>query len=56
MDQSTFVEGFHDPEAVKKMTYHPLGNTGEAFAWLKHTRWIRVTEITIYISIQAKGV
>ncbi|XP_037795324.1 L-galactose dehydrogenase-like [Penaeus monodon] len=28
MDQPTFVEGFHDPESVKKMTYHPLGNTG----------------------------
>ncbi|XP_045584178.1 uncharacterized protein [Procambarus clarkii] len=28
MDQPTYVEGFHDPEAVKKMTYHPFGNTG----------------------------
>lgn len=33
MDQPTFVEGFHDPEAVKKMTYHPLGNTGKAYAF-----------------------
>ncbi|XP_071524868.1 uncharacterized protein [Panulirus ornatus] len=28
MDQATYVEGFHHPEAVRKMSYHPLGNTG----------------------------
>ncbi|TOF86272.1 hypothetical protein CGJ15_25265, partial [Vibrio parahaemolyticus] len=27
MEQSTYVEGFHDPEAVKKMAYRQLGNT-----------------------------
>ena len=25
---STFVEGFHDAEAVQKMKYYPLGETG----------------------------
>lgn len=28
MQPQTFVRGFHDPEAVSRMTYHPLGNTG----------------------------
>ncbi|XP_068218119.1 uncharacterized protein [Palaemon carinicauda] len=27
MDQKTYVEGFHDPNQVKKMTYNQLGNT-----------------------------
>ncbi|RXG60328.1 L-galactose dehydrogenase [Armadillidium vulgare] len=28
MNEPTYVEGFHDKEAVQKMTYAPLGNTG----------------------------
>ncbi|XP_076066062.1 uncharacterized protein LOC143039708 [Oratosquilla oratoria] len=28
MDQATYVDGFHDRDAVVKMKYSPLGNTG----------------------------
>lgn len=28
MQPPTFVQGFHDAEAVTRMTYHPLGTTG----------------------------
>ncbi|XP_063872270.1 uncharacterized protein LOC135106838 isoform X1 [Scylla paramamosain] len=28
MQPPTFVQGFHDAEAVARMTYHPLGDTG----------------------------
>ena len=29
MEEKTYVEGFHDPESVKKMTYNDFGNTGK---------------------------
>ena len=28
MDQATYCNGFHDNDAVSKMTYNVLGNTG----------------------------
>lgn len=28
MDQMTYCKGFHDDDAVAKMTYNALGNTG----------------------------
>lgn len=28
MEQKTYVSGFHDDQAVAKMTYNQLGNTG----------------------------
>ncbi|XP_052248000.1 uncharacterized protein LOC127856053 isoform X2 [Dreissena polymorpha] len=34
MDQPTFVDGFHDHEAVAKMQYNPLGTTGMAVSEL----------------------
>lgn len=40
----TYTAGFHDPEAVKKMTYRPLGNTG---------RWVVLVALHVFSSTSA---
>ena len=38
---ATYVEGFHDLEAVKKMNYQPLGRTGMDVSKLSFGKVVR---------------
>ena len=35
MEEATYVNGFHDPDEVKKITYNDLGGTGSYGVQLK---------------------